>query len=88
MGRFDDRLRRLEESLRHRGPTLEEVQHAWGRIAASARAKLRGELPDGEQAARDRDTVDRWARAEGADLDGDAEHARQKLVDVHPRRKV
>jgi hypothetical protein len=27
-----DRLRKLEERFRDRGPTLDEVQAAWGRI--------------------------------------------------------
>ena len=81
-----DRLRRLEERFRERGPTLEEVQSAWGRIAASARAKLSGEPPDAEQHLRDRDTVERRARAEGADLDGEAERVRQKLVEVGGRQ--
>ncbi len=49
------------------------------RIAANARAKLYGEPTDGERKARDLDTADRWARAEGADSDGEAEKARQKL---------
>jgi hypothetical protein len=33
----------LEERLCDRGPTLEESQATWGRMAERARAKLRGE---------------------------------------------
>jgi hypothetical protein len=33
----------LEERLCDRGPTLEEAQATWGRMAERARAKLRGE---------------------------------------------
>ena len=78
-----DRLRRLEDRFRERGPTLEEVQDAWARIAESARTKLRGEPAEEDQ--RDRDTVDRWQRAEGVDLDTEARRARQKLLDVGRR---
>jgi hypothetical protein len=72
----------LEERFRDRGPTLDEVQKAWGQIAERARAKFRGEpAPEGEQ-TRDRDIIDRWAKSEGVDLEGGAERAKQKLRNV------
>lgn len=48
----------------------------------SARAKLTGETTDSDQHLQDRDTEERWARAEGASLETEAERARQKLMDV------
>lgn len=74
-----DRLRRLEARFRDRGPSLDEVNAAYGRLAESARTKLYGESVDEEQGARDRDTVNRWQRAEGVDLSVEAERAREKL---------
>jgi hypothetical protein len=82
MGRFNDRLRRLERRFLDRGPSLEEVSAAFGWLAEGARAKLRGESVDGEQRGRDRDTVGRWTRAEGVDLEGEAQRARAKLAGV------
>jgi hypothetical protein len=37
--------------------------------------------------ARDRDTVERWARAEGVDLQNEAERAREKLRTVVRQRE-
>ena len=48
------------------------VRDAWGRTTEGARAKLRGEPPPEGEQARDRDTIERWARAEGVDLEGEA----------------
>ena len=41
----------------------------WGRTAESAMAKLRGDGVDERQLPLDRDTTERWAEAEGSDLD-------------------
>ncbi len=80
-----DRLRKLGDHFRDGGPSLEEVSASFARIAGYARAKLRGEDVDGDQ--RDRDTVDGWARAEGADLESEAQRAKQKLRDVGRRQQ-
>ena len=77
-----DRLRRLEERFRDRGPTLDEVRDTWGRITERARAKLRGEPVAEEQQVRDRDTIRRWQEAEGVDLENEAHRAKQKLRTV------
>ena len=77
-----DRLRRLEERSRDRRPSPEELSNAWWRTAERAKAMLRGESVDKEQRARDRDTVERWQRAEGVDLSVEAENLREKLTDV------
>ena len=82
-----DRLRRLEQRFRDRGPSLEEVNAAFRRIAEVARVRLRGESIDPKQTAQDRETVDRWLRAEGVDLSVDAERAKQKLMDVGSREQ-
>jgi hypothetical protein len=58
------------------------VQAAFQRLAEGARAKLHGESVEEEQRARDRDTVGRWQRAEGVDLEGEAERAKSKLEAV------
>jgi hypothetical protein len=79
MGRFNDRLRRLERRFRDRGPALNEVQSAFQRLADNARARLRGESVDEEQRARDHDITERWQRAEGKDLSVEAGRAREKL---------
>jgi hypothetical protein len=36
---------------------------------------------------RNRDTVERWGRAEGVDLSVEAERAKQKLMDVGSREQ-
>lgn len=69
----------VEYRFRDRGPSLEEVQYAFLRLAESARAKLYGQSVDEDQRTQDRDTVDRWQRAEGVDLEGEAERVRQTL---------
>jgi hypothetical protein len=53
-----------------------------GRVAERARGKLRGEGVDEGRRARDRDTIERWARARGMDLDTEAERAKAKLRSV------
>jgi hypothetical protein len=68
MGRFNNRLRRLEDRFRDRGPSLEEVNAAFRRIAEVARARLRGESIDLKQMTQDGDIVEKWGRAEGVDL--------------------
>jgi hypothetical protein len=82
MGRFDDRLRRLERRFRDWGPSLEEVGSAFQRLADNARALLYGESVDENQEARDKDTIAQWQLAEGADLWVAAELAKQKLMEV------
>lgn len=60
-------------------PSREELSAVWGRITEWAMAKLRGEPVDEAQQARDSDTVERWAEAEGADLENEAARARANL---------
>jgi hypothetical protein len=62
-----------------RGPSLEEVQRAFGRLAEGARAKLGGKSVDEEQRQRDHDTTNCWQRAEGVDLMVEAERTKAKL---------
>jgi len=51
----------------------------------------RGELvwarPDEREQAHDRDIIDRWAEAEGVDMEGEAERAREKLRTVDRARE-
>ena len=55
-----------------------EIRDTWGRITKSAKAKLRGEpLAEGEQ-TQDRDTIERWAKAEGADLENEAQRTQSR----------
>jgi hypothetical protein len=82
-----DRPRRLEERVRDRGPRLEEMQAAWGRTRKRSRAKLRGEPAPEGKLAQDRDVIDSWARAEGVDLEGEAELGREKLRTVDRARE-
>jgi hypothetical protein len=82
-----NRLRKLEEKFRDRGPRLGEVQAALGRTTERARAKLCGGGVDEAQRVRDRDTVERWVKAEGADLDNEAQRAQQKLWNVDRARE-
>jgi transposase-like protein len=42
---------------------------------------------DEAQRVRDRDTVERWVKAEGADLDNEARRAQQKLWNVDRARE-
>lgn len=45
----------------------------------------RGPVAFEDQRQGDRDMVERWAEAAGVDLEGEAEKARQKLLDVGRR---
>ena len=83
-----DRLRRLEDRFRDRGPSPDEVNAVFSRLAEAARARLYGEPVDEDQRTRDRDTVEHWQQAEGIDLRTEAERARQKLLEAGatPRR--
>jgi hypothetical protein len=69
------------------GSELEEVNGAFRRIAEVARARLRGESTDPKQMAQDRDTIEKWGRAEGVDLSVEAERVKQKLMDVGSREE-
>jgi hypothetical protein len=42
---------------------------------------------DEVQQVRDRDAIERWAKAEGADLENEAQRAKQKLSRVNGARK-
>jgi hypothetical protein len=44
-------------------------------------------VPYGDRREKDRDTIDRWAKAEGVDLESRAEEARQKLRNVDRARE-
>ena len=77
-----DRLRRLEERFRDRGPSPEEVNIAFEQLADSARARLRGESIDEERRKVDRETIERWKKATGTGLEAEAERTRQKLQDM------
>jgi hypothetical protein len=77
-----DRLRKLEDRFRDQGPSLEEVGAAFQRLAESAKAKLYSKSVVAHQRSQDRDTVERWQRAEGTDLSVEAERAREKLRGV------
>lgn len=79
---ISDRLRRLEDRFRDRGPSLEEVEAAFQRLAESARARLHGKPMDAEQARRDEENIKRWKKASGVDLEADAERAREKLGNI------
>jgi hypothetical protein len=85
MASFDERLRRLEERMARLGvPSLDEVGAAFGRVAERAKARFRGEpaVPYEHQRQQDRDTIERWAKAEGVDMEGEAQRAMQKLRNV------
>jgi len=56
------------------------------RTAEGARAKLRGE-PYEDQRQQDRDAVDRSAKAESVDLEGEAQRAKVKLKNVERTRE-
>lgn len=79
----------VKDRFRDRGPTLEEVEAAFQRLADSARAKLAGKPVDADQNQRDRHIIDLWERIlSGVDLETEAERARQKLSEAAttPRR--
>ncbi len=85
---FEKRLRRLEKRMaRLDVPSLDEVGAAFIRAAERAKSRFRGEDPVAfeEQRHRDHDTVVRWQRATGVDLEGEAQRAKQKLRDVGRR---
>jgi hypothetical protein len=66
MGRFEERLRRLEERMAKLDvPSLDEVGAACGRVTERARARFRGEpdVPYEDRREGDRDTIERWAKA-------------------------
>ena len=65
---------------------LKEVIVAFERLADSVRAKLYGEPIDAERRKQDcYETVERWQKATGTDLEAEAERARQKLrITVKP----
>jgi hypothetical protein len=53
------------------------------RITQRAKPRFRGEPePYEDQQVQDHDTVDKWAQATGTDLEGEAQRACQKLMDV------
>jgi hypothetical protein len=56
-------------------------------VTERARAKLRGRNVDERQRARDRDTIERWAEAEGVGLEGEAHTAKQKRRNVDRARE-
>jgi len=57
----------------HHGAIPQELSAVGRTITERAKAKLRGEIVDEGQRTRYRDTVERWAKAEGADLENEAE---------------
>jgi hypothetical protein len=65
------------------GPSYEGLSAAWGLMTERARAKFCGEGVDEGQRVRDRDTVQMWAKAEGADLETEAERAKAKRRSVN-----
>ena len=88
---LEDCIRRLEERVaRLDVPSLDEVGAAFGRVTERAKARFRGEPdePYEEKRQQDRDAIERWAKAEGADLEYEAQRAKQKLmhVDRAPQR--
>jgi hypothetical protein len=90
MASFDERLRRLEERMARLGvPSLDEVGAAFGRVAEHAKARFRGEpdVPYEHQRKQDRETIERWAKAEGVDLENEAQRAKQKLRNVYRVRE-
>jgi hypothetical protein len=88
---LEDRIRRLEERMARLGvPSLDEVGAAFGRVTERAWARVRGEpsVPYEDRRQQDRGTIERWAEAEGVDLEGEAERAKekQKLMNVDRAR--
>jgi hypothetical protein len=55
------------------------TERAWERLC--------GEGANEEQRVRDRDAIERWARAEGADLENESERAKTKLRNVNRARE-
>ena len=86
---LEDRIRRLEERMARVGvPSLDEVGAAFGRVTERALARFRDEpsVPYKDRRQHDRDTIERWAEAEGVDLEGEAEQAKEKLRNVDRAR--
>ena len=82
---LEDRIRRLEEKMaRLDVPSLDEVGAAFRRVTERALARFRDEpsVPYEDRRQQDRDVIDRWARAGGVDMHGEAERAREKLRNV------
>ena len=80
MASFDEKLRRLEERMaRLDVPSLDEVGAAFGRVTERAWARIRGEpdAPYEDRCQHDRDIVKKWAEAEGVDMEGEAERAKE-----------
>lgn len=52
-------------------------------------ARIRGEpsVPYEDRRKHDRDVIKRWAEAEGVDLDGETERAKEKLRNVDRARE-
>lgn len=87
---LEDRIRRLEEKMaRLDVPSLEEVGAAFGRVTERAKARFRGEdgVPYEQRREEDKGTIERWAKAEGVDLDTEAQRAKQKLIRVNGARE-
>ena len=86
---LEDRIRRLEERMaRLDVPSLDEVGAAFGRVTERVRARFRGEgEPYEDRRERDREAIERWAEAEGVDMEGEAERAREKLRTVDRARE-
>ena len=87
---LEDRIRRLEERMaRLDVPSLDEVGAAFGRVTERAWARFRDEpsAPYEDRRQEDKGTIERWARAEGTDLENEAHKARQKLRNVDRPRK-
>jgi hypothetical protein len=86
---LEDRIRRLEERMaRLDVPSLDEVRAAWEHVTERAWARIRGEpsVPYQDRREQDRDAIERWAEAEGVDLEGEAERARERLKTVDRAR--
>jgi hypothetical protein len=71
---LEDRIRRLEERMARLAvpSSLDEVGAAFGRVTERAWAWVRGEpsVPYEDRRQQDRGTIERWAEAEGVDLEG------------------
>jgi hypothetical protein len=89
---LEDRIRRLEERMARLAvpSSLDEVGAAFGRVTERAWARVRGEpsVPYEDRRQQDRGIIERWAEAEGVDLEGEAERAKekQKLMNVDRAR--
>ena len=70
-------------------PSLDKVGAAFGRVTERALARFRDEpsVPYEDRRERDRDVIDRWAEAEGVDLENEAHRAKEKLRRVNGARE-